>query len=244
MAEVSPAHSETGSGAGGPSGRAWDPRAIRVTLRVGSGPDGLPAIVLEPPETPAVAASGPAGAGGSYGGEPQAAGLTFAAPDTPSPRVVLVDGAPLEVDLHRLHGDRARLAIGGGVASEHRVLLPAPDRHARTAAGARREVVVDGWRFEVEVEPAARAALRERASRGRAAARQSGPTEVRAIIPGVVAAVAVAAGDVVAAGQQLLVIEAMKMQNELRAPRAGTIDRVTVGPGLTIDVGDLLVVIA
>jgi biotin carboxyl carrier protein len=36
----------------------------------------------------------------------------------------------------------------------------------------------------------------------------------------------------------------MKMQNELRAPRDGTIERVGVGPGTTIDVGDLLLVIA
>ena len=52
-----------------------------------------------------------------------------------------------------------------------------------------------------------------------------------------------AVGDVVEAGQQLLVVEAMKMQNELRAPRGGTIDRVGVAEGVNIEVGDLLVVI-
>ena len=46
------------------------------------------------------------------------------------------------------------------------------------------------------------------------------------------------------AGQQLLVVEAMKMQNELRAPRDGTIEQVAVGAGATIEVGDLLLVIA
>jgi biotin carboxyl carrier protein len=50
-------------------------------------------------------------------------------------------------------------------------------------------------------------------------------------------------GDAVVAGQQLLVVEAMKMQNELRAPRDGTIDRVGIAPGVNIEVGDLLVVI-
>jgi biotin carboxyl carrier protein len=53
----------------------------------------------------------------------------------------------------------------------------------------------------------------------------------------------VAAGDEVVAGQQLLVVEAMKMQNELRAPRDGNIERVAVGVGQTIEVGDLLLVI-
>jgi biotin carboxyl carrier protein len=107
----------------------------------------------------------------------------------------------------------------------------------------RREVLVDGWRFEVEVEPAARAALREKARRGRSEAGQDGPVEVRAIIPGVVVAVSVAAGDQVSAGQQLLVLEAMKMQNELRSPRDGVVGRLAVGERQTIDVGDLLAVI-
>jgi biotin carboxyl carrier protein len=110
------------------------------------------------------------------------------------------------------------------------------------AAGTRSvEVVVDGWRFELAVEDAERAALRRRATRSRDEIAASGPTEIRAIIPGRVAAVRVAGGDRVAAGQSLLVVEAMKMQNELRAPRDGTVERVSVGEGETIERGDLLV---
>ena len=56
--------------------------------------------------------------------------------------------------------------------------------------------------------------------------------------------ISVKPGDAVIAGQQLLVVEAMKMQNELRAPRDGTISRVGVAQGGNIDVGDLLVVIS
>jgi biotin carboxyl carrier protein len=56
--------------------------------------------------------------------------------------------------------------------------------------------------------------------------------------------VSVAAGDRVVAGQTLLLIEAMKMQNELRAPRDGVVDRLAVGMGETIDLGQLLVVLA
>jgi biotin carboxyl carrier protein len=55
--------------------------------------------------------------------------------------------------------------------------------------------------------------------------------------------VAVAAGDDVAAGQRLLAVEAMKMENELRAPRDGTVERVTVAVGQTVELGDPLVVI-
>ena len=50
-------------------------------------------------------------------------------------------------------------------------------------------------------------------------------------------------GDVVAAGARLLAVEAMKMENEVRAPRAGTVERVAVGAGETVELGDILVVI-
>jgi biotin carboxyl carrier protein len=103
--------------------------------------------------------------------------------------------------------------------------------------------VVDGWRFELEVEDAARAALRRRATRAADAVATSGPLEIRAIIPGRVAAVRVTPGDEVIAGDTLLVVEAMKMQNELRATRSGAVQRVAVATGQTVEIGDLLVVL-
>jgi biotin carboxyl carrier protein len=106
------------------------------------------------------------------------------------------------------------------------------------------EVVVDGWRFVLLVEDEARAALRERASRDLGAhGGTGGPLEVRAIIPGRIVSVAVAPGDRVESGQTLLAVEAMKMQNELRAPRAGTVSRVPASGGSTVEVGDVLVVL-
>ncbi|HET9852012.1 MAG TPA: biotin/lipoyl-containing protein [Candidatus Limnocylindrales bacterium] len=158
---------------------------------------------------------------------------------TVEPRVVERDAAGGSVELHG--GARATLREAGS-ATPRQVLIQPLDRPG-PAAARRLEVVVDGWRFEIEVEPEQRAALRERARRDRGDASHSGPLEVRAIIPGVVLSVAVAPGDEVAAGQQLLVVEAMKMQNELRASRAGTVERVTVGERSTIEVGDVLVVI-
>ena len=178
--------------------------------------------------------------------------LAVEAPGGPEPIVVegrngaaMSNGTPLGVTLEEVDTERAVLrAASGGEA--HRILsLPAAPPAGKIRAGiTRREIVIDGWRIVVDVEPAARAALRDRARRGREAAGQNGPTRVHAIIPGVVVSVSVARGDAVAAGQQLLVVEAMKMQNELRAPREGTIEQVAVGAGATIDVGDLLVVIA
>ncbi len=149
-----------------------------------------------------------------------------------------VDGKPVDATLRDLGGGRHVLDDGTGATG---VVLEPSSRHGRGPLV--REVIVDGFRFEVEVELERHAALRERAARGRATGKGSGPLEIRAVIPGRVAAVSVAAGDVVEAGQQLLVVEAMKMQNELRAPRGGTIDRIGVAEGVKIEVGDLLLVI-
>jgi len=125
---------------------------------------------------------------------------------------------------------------------ERALVLPAIGRPTvRGRAGV--EVVVAGWRFEFEVEDADLHDLRERATSGRQADAHHGPTDVRAIIPGRVVSVAVAVGDGVEAGQRLLSVEAMKMENELRAPRAGTVERVAVGPGQTVELGDTLIVL-
>jgi biotin carboxyl carrier protein len=140
--------------------------------------------------------------------------------------------------------DAERAILVGPAGSRDRVVLLPPEPPLDGADAVRREVVVGGWSFDVAIEGAARAALRERARRGRDEARHSGPTEVRAIIPGVVVSVSVVPGDEVVAGQQLLAVEAMKMQNELRAPRDGVIERIAVGQGTTIEVGDILLVIA
>ena len=146
---------------------------------------------------------------------------------------------PVDATLRSSGGGRFVLDEAGAVA---RVVL---EPSAAAEGGLRRrEVLVDGFRFEVEIESERIASLRERAGRGRAANLRSGPLEVKAIIPGKVVTVSVAPGDAVTAGQQLLVVEAMKMQNELRAPRDGTISRVGVAPGARIEVGDMLVVIS
>jgi biotin carboxyl carrier protein len=161
-----------------------------------------------------------------------------AEPPVLAQRQVLVDDVPSAASLQAVGHNRFVLDVDGA-----RTLVVLGEVHARGGI-VRREVLVRGFRFEIEVESERIAALRERATRGKTASAHAGPLEVRAIIPGKVASVSVAVGDVVTAGQQLLVIEAMKMQNELRASRDGTIDRVEVAPGVNIEVGDLLVVMS
>jgi biotin carboxyl carrier protein len=67
-----------------------------------------------------------------------------------------------------------------------------------------------------------------------------GASRVTAYMPGRVVALLVAAGDTVIAGQGLLVLEAMKMQNEIQAERAGRVSRVCVTAGQAVDGGEVL----
>jgi biotin carboxyl carrier protein len=222
-------------------GRIPDPRGFRVSLAGSSAAANLPPLVLEALEVSVAPAARGAGRGLLGGTAPV---RLAASGDTDGRGRVLLDGAPEAVMLVPLDAERAILVQGDAGARRARILmLPAKSGFGLSRGVVRREVVVDGWRVEVEVEPAAQAALRERARRSREEVEHSGPTDVRAIIPGAVVSVSVAPGDDVTAGQQLLVVEAMKMQNELRAPRDGTIERVAVVVGEKIEVGDLLLVI-
>jgi acetyl/propionyl-CoA carboxylase alpha subunit len=209
--------------------------------------------VLEPPTIPLAPAPRVAGRGilggvALSGDGPQGGRVSvLARSDDPADgaAIVLAAGEPVTARLVGRSGPRATLEVGEGSAAErHALLIVEPEPAAAVPDGViRREVVIGGWRVEIDLESERRAALRERASHGRKAAVRGGPTEVRAIIPGRVVSVSVAAGDDIVADQQLLVVEAMKMQNELHAPRDGRIERVGVAAGDTIEVGDLLLVI-
>jgi biotin carboxyl carrier protein len=97
-----------------------------------------------------------------------------------------------------------------------------------TIAGRRVPVAVRTRREQLLAEA-------ETATRGR-----GGPVDVRASLPGLVVGVSAAAGSDVAEGDPLLTIEAMKMQNEVRAPRAGRIAVVAVVAGEKVATGALL----
>ena len=115
-------------------------------------------------------------------------------------------------------GDRSQLVLVEGQGTEWTITL----------RGRRIPVTVRSWRERVLAE-----AETESTS-------QAGPIEVRATLPGLIVAVAVAAGDDVDEGAALLTIEAMKMQNEVRAPRAGRVIELEVAPGQTVATGAAL----
>jgi biotin carboxyl carrier protein len=113
------------------------------------------------------------------------------------------------------------------------------------AIGRRRyEVIVDGWRFEVTSEPAARAQLRDKALRAAAEHHVASDATLRAQIPGRVARLWVEEGQQVELGERLLAIEAMKMENEIRAPHAGTVHSIRVEPGARVEREDELLTVS
>jgi biotin carboxyl carrier protein len=112
------------------------------------------------------------------------------------------------------------------------------------ASGASYEVIVNGWRFEARVESARRAALRERAIRQAAERGPAAAMTLRARLPGRVVRLWVSEGQEVEQGDRLLAVEAMKMENEVRAPHAGRVTGLRVEVGGRIELGDELLTIA
>lgn len=120
-------------------------------------------------------------------------------------------------------------------------------------------VLLDGEAFEVRIDKV-RAELRAtvngreqkiairdprewKKNRG-GAAEAEGRQQVVAPMPGKVVRVLVAIGDQVQAGQGLMVVEAMKMQNEIRTPKSGKIERLSVREGQTVNAGEVVAVVS
>lgn len=120
-------------------------------------------------------------------------------------------------------------------------------------------LLLAGEAFEVRIEPTAGGARlhidgreyvaqfldpRQWRRGGGGAAGAEGRQNVIAAMPGKVVRVLVAPGNTVVAGQGLLVVEAMKMQNEIKSPKEGTVERINVAEGQPVNAGEVLAVIA
>ena len=122
---------------------------------------------------------------------------------------------------------------------------------AEAAATAMRESVrsieVDGRRFEVRLlrpEPAFAELARRRRERARGGgARGAGRDAVVSPMQGTVLAVEVEEGQEVEAGQVLCIVEAMKMENEVHAHRAGRVTELSVAPGQPVKTGQVICVV-
>ena len=135
----------------------------------------------------------------------------------------LVDGRAVAVDARMLQPGVMSLVVEG---RQYRCVLDGDG------------VVIGGRRFGFEVEDPR--SLQGRRGSGAGAA---GPRALKAPMPGRVVRVLMAVGDDVLEGQAIVVIEAMKMQNELKSPKSGRVARVAAAVGDTVGAGDVLAVV-
>lgn len=146
---------------------------------------------------------------------------------------VHLDGRDVVAHVADVEGTPVRLVTIGD--SVHRVIARPGNRRGEYM------LWLDGHRYVVD-------ALNERARTIRSLsgvkAAASGPAPLLAPMPGLIVRVNVQAGDAVTAGQGLVVMEAMKMENELRAPASGRVTAVRVKPGDAVEKGAVLIELA
>lgn len=149
------------------------------------------------------------------------------------PDGAMLDGVPVDVTLTDVPGSPVRhLRIGRDV---HRIFT------RRDGARGRYGVLHRGHRFIAEALDERTRAIRDLTA---ASTASSGPAPLLAPMPGMIVRVSVQVGDAVSAGQGLIVMEAMKMENELRATSAGTVTAVRVVTGTAVQKGEILIELA
>jgi pyruvate carboxylase subunit B len=161
--------------------------------------------------------------------------VRVAGSESPHEVVVVSDAVNIDGDLVRGHasdiaGTPVRMVTIGDEV--HRVVV------RRGAQRGDYTLWVDGYRFDVEALDDRTAAIRELSKLSTAAA---GPAPLVAPMPGLIVRVNVQPGDKVGQGQGLVVMEAMKMENELRAQAAGAVKAVNVKPGMAVEKGTILI---
>ena len=161
--------------------------------------------------------------------------VKIAGSESPHEVVVVSDAVNIDGDLvvghaTEIEGTPVRMVTIGDEV--HRVIV------RRGAQRGDYSLWVDGYRFDVEALDERTAAIRELSKLSSTA---SGPKPLIAPMPGLIVRINVKAGDKVAQGQGLVVMEAMKMENELRAAAAGTVKSINAKPGTAVEKGTVLI---
>lgn len=135
---------------------------------------------------------------------------------------VIVDGKVFEVDFESVSGQPVYSLIVDGRSHESYIYQGEENW----------QVLLRGRLYPVTVEDEREKRLRSAAGGGVA---ETGEFHLRAPMPGLVVAIPVAEGQEVKKGQVILILESMKMQNELKSPRDGTIGRIRVKAGESVE---------
>ena len=158
---------------------------------------------------------------------------------------VVLDGAAAEVEIGALPGGRYRVVVGGA-AREVDARLVAPDTLSLLVDNRSGDfaLVPSGPVWELHGKERSHYLMvpDPRKKLGRpAGGATGGPVTVRAAMPGKIVQIEVAEGDRVAAGTGLLIIEAMKMENEIRSEGPGIVTSVRVKAGMAVERDAVLV---
>lgn len=103
------------------------------------------------------------------------------------------------------------------------------------------QVLVQGQLFEVQVEDERQQRLRQSSSTPQI---RSGDIHIKAPMPGIVINILVEEGQNVAQGDNVIILESMKMQNEIKAPRDGTVNRLRVNAGESVDQNQIMLILS
>ena len=142
---------------------------------------------------------------------------------------IVIDGRPVEIDKAQLEN---AIEVEPGVFS---VLVDGRSFEVRLPSGGPAGTAsVQGRRYEVEIRDP------RNTGRGSKSALGAGRQNIIAPMPGKVVRLLVQPGDTVEAGQGLAVVEAMKMQNEMKAPRPARVTEVRVHDGETVTAGQMV----
>jgi len=140
---------------------------------------------------------------------------------------IMVDGTEIRPDVANPEPDVLSVVLGG---KSYEI------KRQSTAAGTR--IVIGDAVFDVEVSDPR--SFRQRKRRG---ASEEGPQKITSPMPGKVVRVLAPEGTEVEAGQGVIVIEAMKMQNELKSPKKGKVQKIVSAQGAAVNAGDVLAVV-
>ncbi len=161
--------------------------------------------------------------------------------------VATVNGRNLEIDLDRpgeIEVDRTHHSVDLRLVDGESLYSLILDNESHEVFAERRDgqtiILLDGHRFVVDVEDARLKHIRAAGGQEHV---EHGAVIVVAPMPGLVIKVLVEAGQQVARDEGLLILEAMKMENEIRSPRLGTVRTLAVTAGQTVNLGDTLIVV-
>lgn len=146
------------------------------------------------------------------------------------PNGIEVDGTPVSAHLEEVEGTPIYLLTIGGTL--HRLAVQKREGQGQYS------IWTDAHRFEVEALDERRRAIRDLTERGAA---HTGPAPLVAPMPGLVVRINVQPGDQVRTGQPLVVMEAMKMENELRASAPAVVKHIHASAGAAVEKGALLI---